>query len=937
MKKHLLFLFAVFASGSLWAQCGNIIITGVFDGPLTGGTPKGVELYIVNNIANLSIYGLGSANNGGGSDGEEFTFPAVPATAGTFIYVASEATEFNNFFGFNPDYTTAAMGINGDDAIELFCSGTVEDVFGDINVDGTGQAWEYLDGWAYRANGTGPDGTTFVPGSWSYSSPNALDAEISNGTAATPFPLGTYIAGVAPTAQVGFSVAASSTPETTGANVITVTMDAAPAADVTIDITDAGTGTATPTTDYTFTPQSLVFSAAAAYPNTQTLTGLNIVDDGLGDNEEYLNLNLALALGTANLLTTNHRVVITETRTGLFVNEISQGATGTQEWAEMLVIGTPGTTLDLRGYIIDDNNGVFSDGSSSGLGIADGYIAFSNDCNWEKVPVGAIIIVYNSTTPDPGLPAADPTDANGDLVYVCPIFAPGFGLGCGSPTVNDYFDAFDSAPTIGDPSYPATTQDPCWDFISFLNGSDGFQIRNPGAVFQHGISYGTNIGSGCSGNIGVFPCQMRTENHPDFGIYDEGAGHFSLNGNNTTYAFTNAYNDDPKLANNWEVVVASTNSTPGVGNSAANTAFINTLRGTFTPTIVNSTYTCNLGPNQTRTYLNPNDEIILDITNNGATDHGSTSGAATFGLGESQNTNLTGQPYFADPEWQVTPTVLTGGDYTVTFYLSAADLTAITNFINTSEGTALAEADIASQLKVYRRDGANSPATATADPQVEIGVTTVGTQGTFTTYQAPFNTFSTFALGTPVSALPVEGLSLQAELSPAGIVYLNWQTLQEWDTDYFSLERKSEQGVFQSVNQQQAAGYSETPRYYQYTDQNAPAGVQIYRIKQVDIDGGFTYSDNVEVEVFPAGELVLLQSYPSPAQSEFNIQLNAPQSGTASLNIYQMDGKLASQESIKIEAGNQTIQTDLSDLASGYYLYEIRFRGQRINGKIVKW
>ncbi|MEL6845029.1 MAG: nuclease, partial [Bacteroidota bacterium] len=129
MKKILLFLFLPFLAHSLHAQCGNLVITGVFDATLPGGLPKGVELYVLNNIANLSTYGLGSANNGGGTDGEEFTFPAVPATAGTFIYVASEATEFTNFFGFAPDYTTASMAINGDDAIELFCSGVVEDVF----------------------------------------------------------------------------------------------------------------------------------------------------------------------------------------------------------------------------------------------------------------------------------------------------------------------------------------------------------------------------------------------------------------------------------------------------------------------------------------------------------------------------------------------------------------------------------------------------------------------------------------------------------------------------------------------------------------------------------------------------------------------------------------------------------------------------------------
>ncbi|WP_303317354.1 T9SS type A sorting domain-containing protein [Flavivirga abyssicola] len=173
----------------------QVIITGVFDGPLPGGLPKGVEIYVTENISDLSIYSIGSANNGGGTDGEEFTFPAVTANSGDFIYVASEAVEFLNFFGFSPDYTNSAANINGDDAIELFKSGVVIDVFGNINVDGSGQSWEYLDGWAYRNDTTGPDGNSFVLGNWSFSGPNALDGETSNTTVVIPFPIGSYGSG----------------------------------------------------------------------------------------------------------------------------------------------------------------------------------------------------------------------------------------------------------------------------------------------------------------------------------------------------------------------------------------------------------------------------------------------------------------------------------------------------------------------------------------------------------------------------------------------------------------------------------------------------------------------------------------------------------------------------------------------------------------------
>ena len=117
------------------AEDSALIITGVIDGPLVGGLPKAVEFYVASNVTDLSIYGFGSANNGGGSDGEEFTFPADSATAGDFIYVAYEAPGFTTFFGFAPTYTSGAASINGDDAIELFQNSAVVDTLGADVVD----------------------------------------------------------------------------------------------------------------------------------------------------------------------------------------------------------------------------------------------------------------------------------------------------------------------------------------------------------------------------------------------------------------------------------------------------------------------------------------------------------------------------------------------------------------------------------------------------------------------------------------------------------------------------------------------------------------------------------------------------------------------------------------------------------------------------------
>ena len=170
----------------------SLIITGVFDAK-NGSSPKGVEMYVKNDIDDLSLYGVGSANNGGGTDGQEFTFPAVSAAAGQFIYLVgtNQSAQFNTFFGFTPDYESGAMFINGDDAIELFENGVVIDVHGDINVDGTGEPWDTVDSWGYRVNDTGPDGSSFVLANWSFGGAAELDGA-TNSESTSPFPIGTY-------------------------------------------------------------------------------------------------------------------------------------------------------------------------------------------------------------------------------------------------------------------------------------------------------------------------------------------------------------------------------------------------------------------------------------------------------------------------------------------------------------------------------------------------------------------------------------------------------------------------------------------------------------------------------------------------------------------------------------------------------------------------
>ena len=194
MVKMSILLVAVLAILPVGASA-QLVLTGMFDGPLDGGLPKGMELMAMSDIPDLSIYGIGSANNGGGTDGEEFTFPAgSSATYGDFIYVSADTDMFTAFFGFAPTFDDPGYGtsINGDDAIELFCNGVVVDVFGDINTDGTGEPWDHLDGWAYRSGLNVPDGDVFLLSNWFFSGTNTWDGMLTNAGSPIPMPIGTF-------------------------------------------------------------------------------------------------------------------------------------------------------------------------------------------------------------------------------------------------------------------------------------------------------------------------------------------------------------------------------------------------------------------------------------------------------------------------------------------------------------------------------------------------------------------------------------------------------------------------------------------------------------------------------------------------------------------------------------------------------------------------
>ena len=194
MKKIFSVIVLLFCSLFTFSQVNSLQLQGIIDFDLVsaGYTGKALHLKANSNISDLSNYGIGVANNGNGGDGQEYSFPSISVQAGDHVLLARDtiamATYFNSCFS-QFDHVLAATNAisqNGNDAIELFKDSIVIETFGDINVDGTGLAWEYLDSWAFKDPS---GGVTFSGGNWIFGGVECTIGSLTTQSSSCPYPL----------------------------------------------------------------------------------------------------------------------------------------------------------------------------------------------------------------------------------------------------------------------------------------------------------------------------------------------------------------------------------------------------------------------------------------------------------------------------------------------------------------------------------------------------------------------------------------------------------------------------------------------------------------------------------------------------------------------------------------------------------------------------
>jgi hypothetical protein len=151
-------------------------------------------------------------------------------------------------------------------------------------------------------------------------------------------------------------------------------------------------------------------------------------------------------------------------------------------------------------------------------------------------------------------------------------------------------------------------------------------------------------------------------------------------------------------------------------------------------------------------------------------------------------------------------------------------------------------------------------------------------------YYLAINSFSEIIVQSESEPLPVELISFTAKATGSA-VNLNWETKTEVDNNGFDVERNST-GTWQKIGFVEGHGTANSPKYYNFTDKSVTGNKIQYRLRQVDNDGTFEYSNVVEVELAPT-TFTLDQNYPNPFNPATMIRFSLPTASVVTLKCLQ--------------------------------------------------
>ncbi len=340
-----------------------------------------------------------------------------------------------------------------------------------------------------------------------------------------------------------------------------------------------------------------------------------------------------------------------------------------------------------------------------------------------------------------------------------------------------------------------------------------------------------------------------------------------------------SYNWSGGITNNVAFNATSTSIYTLTGTDANSCSNTTTVQVNVTPVSsssiampLNSSYCQTINQNAgTNNYVNSNCELIAKLT---ATGIGPTDICVNFLPG---NPSWNGEPY-ANRVYSITPSTQPSGSANVCLYYTAADLLAagITN-----------NSDI-SITKVGGNGVLGGSGSVIEIPNSAISLTTFAGGNIEACF--PVTSFSSFYLHSKNLnniPLPVSFGDFTVKESNQDNV-LNWSTLQEHHNAYFNVQSSADGIHFNTIGNiitKAEQGNSNSLVSYSFTHQNVNAGMQYYRLQQVDLDGKYAYSSTISIRRHADNNAVLI--YPNPNNGDFSII----SSSLMDMQVVDMSGK----------------------------------------------
>ncbi len=189
--------------------------------------------------------------------------------------------------------------------------------------------------------------------------------------------------------------------------------------------------------------------------------------------------------------------------------------------------------------------------------------------------------------------------------------------------------------------------------------------------------------------------------------------------------------------------------------------------------------------------------------------------------------------------------------------------------------------------------------------------------------------------------IPVELTSFDATASSKN-VKLNWSTATEKNNSGFEVERKilefpeKDSSTWEKIIFIEGNGTSTRPHSYSFTDKNLSSGKYSYRLKQIDLNGSYHYSNSAEVSIQAPAKFSLDQNYPNPFNPSTKINYSIPEKSFISLKVYDILGKeVAALVNEQKPAGSYEVNFNASGLASGIYIYKLESGGNILTRKML--